>query len=92
MQKHTRIYMKYFDYGEQDVICCEACLHPGRIDGQGFDLHHINGRGKGKDVIENLILLCRKCHTKAHEGKLSKSELQYIHNNFLQGNRIKFIK
>jgi len=86
MQKHTRIYMKYFDYGEQDVILCEVCQC------QACDIHHINGRGKGKDVIKNLMALCRDCHTKAHEGKLSKSELQYIHNNFLQGNRIKFIK
>jgi len=86
MQKHTRIYMKYFDYGEQSFIPCEACGN------RANDVHHVNGRGKDKDVITNLMALCRDCHTKAHEGKLSKSELQYIHNNFLQGNRIKFIK
>ena len=36
MQKHTKVYMKYFDYREQDVIPCEAC---GR---QAVDIHHIN--------------------------------------------------
>ena len=25
MQKHTRVYYKYFDYGEQDFIPCEGC-------------------------------------------------------------------
>jgi len=78
--------MKYFDYGEQSFIPCEACHK------KAVDVHHLDGRGKDKDVITNLMALCRDCHRKAHEGKLSKSELQYIHNNFLQGNRIKFIK
>jgi len=89
MQRHTKIYYCYFDYGEQDNVPCEAC---GRL---AVDIHHIQGRGKGKDVINNLIALCRKCHERAHGiGKvpLSKSEVQYIHNSFLSGNRIKFIK
>jgi 5-methylcytosine-specific restriction endonuclease McrA len=79
--------MNYFGYGEQDVILCEACGRPA------VDIHHINGRvGEDANKIENLMALCRKCHTKAHEGKLSKGELQYIHNNFLLGNRKQFIK
>ena len=86
MQKHTRIYMKYFDYGEQDFIPCEAC---GR---EAVDIHHIHGRGKDKDIIENLMALCRRCHEKAHQEKLSKSELEYIHNNFMLGHRIQFMK
>jgi 5-methylcytosine-specific restriction endonuclease McrA len=77
--------MDYFDYGEQDVILCEACHRPA------VNVHHIQGRGEGKDVIENLMALCRKCHDKAH-SVLSKSDMQYIHNNFLSGNRKTFIK
>ena len=85
--------MQYFDLGEQDIIQCEACSKQGCMDGQGFDLHHINGRiGKDANNIHNLILLCRKCHEKAHKKELSKSELQYIHNSFISGQRIKFIK
>lgn len=80
------MYMKYFDYAKQDIIFCEAC---GRV---AVDIHHIEGRGKGKDVIENLMALCRRCHSLAHEEKLSKSDLQYIHNNFLAGNRKQFVK
>jgi len=92
MQKHVKVYLDYFDLGEQDIITCEATGKQGRVDGQGFDIHHINGRGPGKDVIENLMCLQRKIHDKANTGELPKEELQLIHNNFLQGNRIKFIK
>ena len=91
MQKHTKIYLKYFEYGEQSIITCEACGKQGRADFGGFDIHHINGRGRGKDTIENLACLCRKCHTLAHT-KLSKGDVQYIHNNYLAGNRKKFMK
>jgi len=93
MKPHVRIYLKYFDIGMEDIVQCEACGKQGRVDYGNFDIHHIYGRvGNDANNIKSLMLLCRKCHTKAHEGKLSKSELQYIHNNFLQGNRIKFIK
>lgn len=86
MQPHVKIYMKHFDYGEQDFIPCEVC---GR---KAVDIHHILGRGKDKDVISNLMGLCRKCHTMAHDEKLSKSDLQYIHNSFLAGKRKPFLK
>jgi hypothetical protein len=86
MQKHTKVYFDHFGYGEQDVILCECC------HSKAVDCHHINGRGKDKDVIENLMALCRKCHIKAHAEKLSKSDLQYIHNNVLVGNSKQFIK
>jgi 5-methylcytosine-specific restriction endonuclease McrA len=91
MKSHIKIYLNYFDLGEQDICRCEGCMREGRIDGEGFDIHHIWGRGKDKDVINNLMLLCRKCHNRAHE-KLSKSELQLIHNNVMQGNRKQFLK
>jgi 5-methylcytosine-specific restriction endonuclease McrA len=81
--------MKFFDYGESDVILCEACGRPAK------DIHHIEGRGKGKDVISNLIALCRKCHERAHgigNVPLSKGEVQYIHNCFIAGDRHRFFK
>jgi len=86
MTKHCRVYMKYFDYGEQDYISCECCGRPA------VDIHHIEGRGELKDVIKNLMALCRNCHTDAHLEKLTKGALQYIHNNFLLGNRKSFVK
>lgn len=91
MTPHAKVYMKHFNIGEQDIVTCECCGKSGRIDNGGYDVHHINGRGKGKNIIENLALLCRKCHNLAHT-KLSKTEMQYIHNNFLAGNHKQFVK
>jgi len=85
MLNHTKVYMKYFDYVVAEEIICEAC---GNL---AVDIHHINGRGKDKDVIKNLMALCRKHHTQAHE-KIPKSEMQLIHNYFLQGTRKQFLK
>ena len=63
MQKHTKLYFKYFniaynEIGWHDPIPCE-------VEGchrKSVDIHHIHGRGKGKDVIENLMGLCRTHH------------------------------
>ena len=76
MTRHVRIYTDYFGYGEQDVILCEVCGQ------RAVDIHHIDGRGKGKDVISNLIALCRKCHNAAHgleKTYLHKDVIHKIH-------------
>lgn len=92
MQKHIQNYLKHFDIGEQDVWMCEACTRQFHIN-NGLEIHHIIFRSHGgTDDVKNCICLCVKCHTKAHNEKLSKGELQYIHNNFLLGNRINFVK
>jgi len=83
MTRHIKIYMEYYDLGMQDIITCEVCLLSGRIDGSGFDIHHIQGRGNGKDVIENIMCLCRNCHTLAHKSVYSKTKLTKIHKKFL---------
>jgi len=79
MKKHTKIYLEYFDYCEQDFIPCEIC---GR---QAVDIHHIYPRGMGgsdsKDFIENLIGLCRDHHNQAESKKISKEELIEIHTS-----------
>ena len=72
MTRHVWIYMDYFGYGEQDVILCEVCGQ------RAVDIHHIDGRGKGKDVISNLIALCRKCHNAAHG-----LEKTYLHKDVI---------
>jgi thymidine kinase len=88
MQLYIKKYMNHFDYVTAEEIICEACGRPA------VDIHHITGRGKGKDVIENLIALCRKCHERAHGSlhPVSKGGFQYIHNNFLSGQRKAFLK
>ena len=78
MKKHTKIYLNHFGYGLEDFMPCEVCGE------RCVDVHHINGRGNGKDVIQNLIGLCRSCHDRAHglkEPKIDKELLIQIRNH-----------
>jgi predicted restriction endonuclease len=87
MQKHIKTYLEYY-WLDQNNISCEVCGL------QAVDIHHIEARSKfGKktkhlqDIIQNIIALCRNCHQNAHwqwTNKLSKLELQTIHNNNLK--------
>lgn len=69
MKKHTKIYLEHFDYSISDFIPCECCGE------KAVDIHHIIARGMGgdykgiKDVIENLMALCRACHVKYGDKK-----------------------
>lgn len=83
MLLHIKIYIKFFGLGEQDMIQCEICGKQGRIDKGGFDIHHIHGRGKDCNRIENLMALCRPCHKKAHE-KLHPDLVKILHTNYLK--------
>jgi len=92
MKRHVHNYLKYFEIGEQDTWCCEACGRIFHIN-NGLDIHHIILKSQGgTDDITNCICLCRRCHDMAHAEKLSKGELQFIHNNFLVGTRKQFMK
>lgn len=85
MQPHTKIYMQHFDYVVAEEIMCEACGSPA------VDIHHIFGRGEGRDVITNLMALCRKHHDMAHKN-VTKSEMQLIHGFYMSGVRRRFLK
>lgn len=77
MQAHTKIYLNYFD-NVGDYLPCEICKSPV------VDIHHIRGRGKGKDNMNNLAGLCRSCHFKCTNNEISKDEMQRIHNIFME--------
>ena len=68
------IYVKYFNYGEQDFIPCELC------DNEAVDVHHIDHNRKN-NKITNLMGLCRDCHNK--DGIYSKEFFQKAHNEFI---------
>lgn len=77
MKKHTKLYLSHFKYDESDFIMCEVC------GAQAVDIHHIDARGMGgsktKDVIENLMALCRLCHEGYGDKKQHKEMLREKH-------------
>jgi hypothetical protein len=77
MKNHVKIYLKHFNYGIDDVIPCERC------GDRATDIHHIYGRGKDRDVVSNLMALCRPCHSLAHSS-ITKAEMQEIHEKRLK--------
>jgi hypothetical protein len=80
MKSHVKIYMKSFGYDVSDFIPCEVC------GTKAVDIHHIDARGMGgdpqgkKDIIENLMALCRFCHNEFGDKALYVEMLQSIHN------------
>ncbi len=77
MKKHTKIYFEHFGYDIPEDVFCENC---GK---QAVDIHHLEPRGiggsKNKDVIENLMALCRECHLKAESDKQFNEKLKTKH-------------
>lgn len=81
MKPHTKIYLDYFGHTTADFIPCEVC------EAKAVDIHHIDSRGMGgtkKDIITNLMALCRECHTLFGDVKSVKSQLVKIHNLHLK--------
>lgn len=82
MQKHTKIYLKFFGYDISDFIPFEIC------DGQANDIHHIDARGMGgsktKDVIENLQAICRTCHDHYGDKVQYYDFLNSVHANKIE--------
>jgi hypothetical protein len=77
MKKHTQIYLKAMGYDTTDFVPCEVC------QAQAVDIHHIESRGMGgskeADTIENLMALCRQCHTNLGDKKQYKELLVATH-------------
>ena len=71
MKKHIKNFMKFYGYGEQDMIFCFVC---GK---QSVDVHHVQKRSQmGSDEVTNLCGLCRECHDKAHKSEIPQDFLQ----------------
>lgn len=71
-----------------DFIPCEVC---GR---RAVDVHHIHARGMGgdptgnKDVIENLMGLCRTCHDEYGDKEEHFCFLQEKHNQYMEASKV----
>lgn len=83
MKKHTKIYMNYFGFKIPEDCFCEICGSPSN------DLHHLKARGMGgnpngdKDVIENLMALCRRCHIEKGDVPNEMDFLKQKHKQFM---------
>jgi len=84
MKNHTKLYLDTFNYSTADWIPCEMC------GSTAVDIHHIDARGQGgdpqgkKDVIENLMAVCRNCHIKYGDKKQYKQLLKEVHGKFME--------
>ena len=70
MKYHTKVYMDFFNYAEQDYMPCEM-----ECGSKIVDIHHLTkqskfGNKKENDIIENLIGVCRDCHNKAENDNI----------------------
>ena len=88
MKPYIRIYLASRGLSQTDFIGCEVC---GLV---ASDIHHIQPRGMGgsklRDTPDNLIALCRPCHTEADFGTLlPKDKLKEIVNKKLHGTTAK---
>lgn len=91
MKTHTKIYMDFFNYGIEDFIPCEI---PG-CGVRANDINHIKCRGMGgdpkgsKDVIENLMAMCRKHHIEYGDVPNKIEWLKEVHLKYIEANSLK---
>jgi hypothetical protein len=84
MKAHTIIYFNYFNITPGEFVSCEIC---GR---EAKDIHHIDARGMGgdptgsKDVIENLMAVCREDHDTYGDVTEFKEMLKKIHLKYME--------
>ena len=91
MKDHTKLYLEtlYPNHCQGEYLPCEFC------QANMVDIHHIYPRGMGgtsKDVIENLMGLCRDCHVEYGDKVLYRDSLISIHFAFLRHNGLNFTK
>jgi hypothetical protein len=85
VKKHTKIYLDYFGYDVSDFVPCELCGQ------KAVDVHHIKARGMGgsktRDVIDNLMALCRTDHERYGDIEAYRDYLSVAHSVFMR-NRV----
>jgi len=69
-------YKNHYNIADDEIIMCEACNCKIAVD-----IHHLIFRSqRGTDEINNLMPLCRNCHTKAHSNKQFNEQLKQLKN------------
>lgn len=84
MKPYTKLYLDYFGYDTSSFISCEVC------GAKAVDINHIQCRGMGgtkkKDVIENLMAMCRQCHLDLADRKQYMDLLKTVHLKYMKYN------
>ena len=74
MIAYKKVYLDYYGLTVADWLPCESC------GTTAVDIHHILFKSQGgKDVIENLVSLCRDCHNKCHNSPDFNDYVQDLH-------------
>lgn len=78
MKKHIDVYRQFW-WDELTLSQTEQCAMCGDW---GADVHHLSAKSLGgskcKDYIENLICLCRSCHSRCHSDKEYNTKARVI--------------
>ena len=79
MKDYKKLFSRYWCISTDDIPICWGCNQA-----VGVDIHHLIPKGMGcvknnrLNRIDNLFLLCRKCHTLAHRNKSVNEEFKKI--------------
>jgi len=90
--EHWKLKKQEYKNSEFYKGCCEICKQKNVI----LDLHHKSYKNIGKEKLEELSQLCKKCHSVVHKlGKIdftSKETLSKIKKELEKDNEINNIK
>ncbi len=78
MFKHTIVYKNHFGLYPNEHHYCEICGLPAT-----GGIHHIDGRGKEMDVINNLMGVCAEHHHMCEMSKKCNEYAKVVHMQFL---------
>ena len=79
MKDYKKLFSRYWGISADDVPLCWGCNQA-----VGVDIHHLILKAMGGvknnrlNRIDNLFLLCRKCHEMAHKNKAINEEYKKI--------------
>lgn len=91
MQRHTAIYFKESGIDPHGFVECEVC------GASSVDVNHIDARGMGgnpkkdKEVFENLMASCRRCHNDFADKQAYKEFLKRRHAENFPG-KLKYVE
>ena len=79
MVKHKKIFMEFFCLSPDEHVPCEFCHKAAAVDVHHCEMKGMGGNPSGdKDVIENLLGVCRACHDLLHSDPVDNSKAKLV--------------